>query len=64
LCKHLIVSFSRESTDSQKKNMEDESQTKHVANWIIFALHILDIDNFRSYIPRSSASDEQVLDSI
>jgi hypothetical protein len=44
--------------------MKDETQTKYVTNRIIFSLHVFDIDHFRSYIPRRTTSNKQVLLSI
>lgn len=44
--------------------MEDETQAEHVTDGVIFSLHVLDIDDLRSHIARSSAPDKQVLISI
>ena len=44
--------------------MEDESQAEHVTYWVILSLHVLDIDDLRSHIARSSTPDKQVFISV
>lgn len=44
--------------------MEDKPQAEHIANGFILGLHILDIDDLRSHVARSSASHEEILRNI
>ena len=44
--------------------MKDETQTEHVANRVIFSLHIFDVDHLRSNVARCAASHEQIFFSI
>lgn len=40
--------------------MENQSQTKNIANGAVLLLHIFDVDNFRGYIAWCSTSNEQI----
>ena len=64
LAENFIVTFSGEGAHSEEENMEDESQAEHVANGVVFGLHVLDVDDLGSYVAGSAASDEEVLFSI
>lgn len=64
LSKDVIVCPSWEGTDSKQEDVEDETQAEHVTDGVIFGLHVLDIDDFRSHISRSTTSDEEILFSV
>lgn len=44
--------------------MENQAQTKHVTNGIVFSFHVLNVDNFRGDIPWSTTSDKKIFFSI
>ena len=41
--------------------VKDASHTKNITNWLRFCSHILDIDNFRSHVPRSTTTHKQII---
>jgi len=58
LCKNFVVGFSWEGTNSEEKDVKDESQTEDIADGVVLCLHVLDIDDFRSNVTGCTASDE------
>lgn len=44
--------------------MENQSQTKHIADWIIFRFHIFDIDNLWGDIAWCTTSNKEIFFSI
>lgn len=44
--------------------MEDEAQTEHVTDWIVFGFHVFNVDDFRGDVSWSTASDEKILFSV
>ena len=41
--------------------MEDQSKAEHVADWLLFGAHVLDVDDLRSDVAWCAASHEEVL---
>ena len=56
----LIVGFAWKSAHPQEKDMEDESQAENIADGVVFGLHIFDVDDLGSHVPRGSAAHKQI----
>lgn len=41
--------------------MEDQPKAEHVTYWLVFSAHIFDIDDLRSNIAWSTASNEEII---
>ena len=41
--------------------MEDNSQRKHITDFVVFGRFVLEINNFRGDVARSPTTDEQIL---
>lgn len=64
LGQNFVVCFSRESADAKQQDVEDEPQTEHITNGVVFSLHVLNVNDFRSHVPRGTTPHEQILLSI
>ena len=60
LFENLVVSLAWEGTDPEEKHVKDETQAEKVTNWIVFGLHIFDVDDLGSHITGSTTSHKQV----
>lgn len=61
LGKDFVVIFAWKCTGSQEKNVEDESKAEDVADRLVFGAHVLDVDDLRSHIAWSAASNKEIL---
>lgn len=43
------------------EDVEDESQTEDIANWLILRLHVLQVDDLWGHVAWSTASHEEIL---
>ncbi len=64
LTEDFIVGGSGEGASSEKKKVEDKTQTEQVTDRVVFGFHVLDIDDFWSNVAWGSASDEEILANV
>jgi hypothetical protein len=61
LRKNLVVLTTGEGRFSKSKQMENNSNTKKIANRAVLSFEIFKIDNLRGHIAWSTTSDEHIV---
>ena len=57
---HFVVGFFPEHAMPEKENMENNSDTKHIANGGILLVHVFDVDDLWGHIARSPTTHKQI----
>ncbi len=60
LLQNLIVIFAGKSTLTEHQQMENKPQAEHIADGVVFLLHVPDVNDFGGHIARGPASDEKI----